>query len=116
MRTFMLYLYDIHYTDIHILLLVYNIYVLYPMHNECSCSPPIRPPYSSKKGVRHSPTGIIIIHLLLQLVSIYNTYIYIHYCDYSCVFCMCACESHLWLLNFRPDFIIYLLFKRGKWL
>jgi len=45
----MLYSYDIHYTDIHILLLVYNIYVLYPKHNERSCSP-LSPPFRLEKG------------------------------------------------------------------
>jgi hypothetical protein len=49
MHAYMLYSYDIHYTDIHILLLVYNIYVLYPKHNERSCSPLI-PPLTRKRA------------------------------------------------------------------
>lgn len=57
------------------------------MHNERSCSPPIRPPYFSKKGVRHSPTGIIIIHLLLQRVS---TYIYTYIIVIIRAYSVCA--------------------------
>jgi len=80
---------------------IISICVIPKHNNERSCSSTIFPP-DSKKGVRHSPTGITIIHLLLPCVSI-TLWLFVRI-----LFCIRLWKSHLLLLNFRPDFTIYL--------